>query len=118
MSPIINHYEFGKIEIDDKIYTSDLKIICGKIVPNWWRKEGHNLCLEDINDVLSYNPEKIIVGCGTSSAMKVENEVIQYCRKNNIDLLILDTYEAVSYFNKLTPLGKPRRYKSLTNYEQ
>lgn len=99
---IIQHYEFGKIIIDGKIYTSDLKIISGKVVPNWWRKEGHKLYLEDIKDVINAHPKVLIIGCGANSVMEVSYEVVEYCRKNNIDIHILDSYSAVKLFNSIS----------------
>ncbi len=99
----IEHYEFGKIIINQKIYTSDIKIFAGKIIPNWWRKEGHCLCIEDIKDLLETNPQILIVGCGANSMMKVLPEVTDYCKQNNIQLYSLDTVSAVKKFNLLYP---------------
>ncbi|MCX7716754.1 MAG: MTH938/NDUFAF3 family protein [Endomicrobia bacterium] len=98
----ITHYEFGKIVINKQIYTSDIKIIKCKIIPNWWRKEGHKLCIQDIKDVLEAKPKKIIIGCGANSVMNVLDEVKTYCAENNIELFILNTYDAVDRYNKLS----------------
>lgn len=97
----IEHYEFGKVKINGEVYTSDIKIICGKVVPDWWRIEGHKLYLDDIKDIISAKPTKIIVGCGASSVMEVTEEVKQYCQQHNIELLVFDTYTAVKYYNNL-----------------
>ena len=48
----IEKYSFGEMLIDRRSYTNDLKIIKGRIIENWWRKDGHSLCLSDINDIL------------------------------------------------------------------
>jgi len=53
---MIEHYSFGKITIDGQTYTSDLIIYPGKIDTSWWRKEGHNLQVEDLKDVLIDSP--------------------------------------------------------------
>jgi len=34
------------------MYSSDLKIINGKVFPEWWRKSGHIVNAEDIHDIL------------------------------------------------------------------
>lgn len=97
----ITHYEFGKIIIDNKIYTSDIKIVNDKIIPNWWRKEGHKLYLQDIEDIISAKPKILIVGCGANSVLEVSDEVKTFCGQQNIELYILNTYDAVKLFNKL-----------------
>ena len=45
---MIESYNFGKITINSKEYHSDLIIYMNRIDDKWWRKEGHNLCIEDI----------------------------------------------------------------------
>ncbi|MGD8628620.1 MAG: MTH938/NDUFAF3 family protein, partial [bacterium] len=71
----IEAYRFGSISIDGTAYESDLKIIEGRVVPGWWRKEGHNLLLVDIEDILEAGPEVLIVGQGDPGLMKVSGEV-------------------------------------------
>lgn len=47
----ISEYEFGRIAVDDKTYTSDVIIAPGKVIDSWWRKEGHNLNIDDLDDM-------------------------------------------------------------------
>ena len=49
----IEAYDFGTITVDGRTFTSDLKIVGGRVLPGWWRKEGHRLLPEDIEDILS-----------------------------------------------------------------
>lgn len=97
----ITHYEFGKIKVDDKMYTSDIKIYNNNLVSNWWREEGHKLSLEDIKDILETNPEVIIVGSGAYSVLEVSEEVKKYCKEKNIQLIVENTYDAVKKFNSM-----------------
>jgi len=104
---MINHYEFGKIIVNNKIYTSDIIICCSNIIPNWWRKEGHKLHLSDIKDLLEKSKPKIlIVGCGANSVMEVLDEVKTYCLNHNITLYSLNTYDAINLYNKLVSENK------------
>lgn len=96
----IEKYEFGKIIIDGKIYTNDLIIFPNKIKQNWYRKEGHSLCIEDIKDVLDYKPEILIIGTGYSGVMDVPKNVIEEIEKLKITTIIKTTQEAVKLFNK------------------
>ncbi len=102
----IQHYEFGKVVVDSKVYTSDIKIIKGKVIANWWRTEGHNLYLKDIQDVLNSSPNIIIIGCGANSTMEVSKEVKEYCKNKNITLYISNSYEAIKLFNQLAKKDK------------
>jgi len=102
---MIDAYTFGKITVDGKTYTNDIRIINNKVKPNWWRKEGHRLYIEDIQDILEKKPNTIIVGCGHDGVMKVDQRVRNYCRDNNIQLIELHTGDAVKRFNETTEPG-------------
>ena len=47
----VDDYSFGRIVINGKTYRNDVIVSKDWIKPNWWRKEGHSVCLEDIKDV-------------------------------------------------------------------
>lgn len=104
----IQHYEFGKIIINENTYTTDIKIFSNKIKSNWWRKEGHKLFIEDIDDILENKPKILIIGCGANSMLKVDEHLKEYLRTNQIDSYIVDTYEAVKLFNELYPKFKDK----------
>jgi len=46
--PNIDYYDFGVIIVDGRKYSRDLIITPKRIISNWWRVEGHKLCLEDL----------------------------------------------------------------------
>ena len=50
--------------------TRDLIVLPKRVVRNWWRRDGHALVLEDVEDVLEQLPERPIVGMGASSQMR------------------------------------------------
>ncbi|MBU0531982.1 Mth938-like domain-containing protein [Candidatus Micrarchaeota archaeon] len=102
---MIDGYSFGRIVVNGKTYTNDIKIFNNIIKPDWWRKEGHKLYLEDMRDVLAEKPKIIIIGCGHDGVMKVMPEVHEYCQKNKIELIELWTTEAVKKFNELAGPG-------------
>jgi len=70
----INNYDFGRIVVDKKEYNRDLIVFADKVIPNWWRKEGHSLDVEDLKEVLRFNPEVIVVGTGFCGIMEVSKE--------------------------------------------
>jgi len=103
---LVEHYTFGRIVIDGKTYASDVIITKNKILEKWWRKEGHLVQLEDINEILKQNPEIVIFGTGKYGAMKVSKEVINELKRRNIEVVIDITEKAVKIFNEMVNKGK------------
>jgi hypothetical protein len=51
---MIEKYSFGKIVVNGVTYTNDIKIVQGRVVSDWWRKKGHSVSIEDIQDILDF----------------------------------------------------------------
>jgi len=102
----IDSYQFGKIVIEGKSYSSDCIILGDSVQSNWWRKQGHLLSAEDIETVIAVRPSVLVVGCGASGLMKVPDRTQQVLQKHNIQLEALDTYKAVQRFNELSKAGE------------
>ena len=98
---MIELYNFGKIIINSEEYHSDIIIHKNSIDDNWWRKESHNLCLEDIKKALNNKPETLIIGTGYYGLMKVPLELIKYLKSNNIEVIIKKTKDACDEYNTL-----------------
>ena len=98
--PTIDSYSFGRIVIDGKEYTKDVIIFPDKVKANWWRKEGHELNPEDLEDVINENPELLIVGTGASGLMKVKPETEELLKRKGIKLIALPTEQACKLFNE------------------
>ena len=98
---MIDSYTFGRIVIDGKQYGNDLIVSLDKVVDNWWRKEGHRLCVEDLESVLKAKPEVLVVGTGYSGLMKVPPETRKHIESKGIKLIIQKTTEACKTFNRL-----------------
>jgi hypothetical protein len=111
---MINSYRFGQIDVDGKVYTSDIIILPEGIRANWWRKTGHELCTDDITDVLNARPELLIVGTGASGLMRVLPEVEKTLSGAGIKLIVKRTQEACDLFNGLPPDKKAAAALHLT----
>lgn len=98
----IDKYEFGRIVIEGKTYTHDLIIMPDRIIDNWWRQTGHNLCLQDLAEVLANPPEVLIIGTGYSGVMKVPPELIAELEERGIQTIVEHTPLAVKRFNELS----------------
>jgi len=97
----IDSYQSGLIVVNGKKYTSDVIILPDSVRDNWWRKTGHQLCLDDIAEVLTENPEVLVVGTGVSGLMKVLPEVRQVVDTRGIELIVEATDKACNTYNQL-----------------
>lgn len=99
----IEHYSFGRITIDGKIYSSDVIIYPAdrRVDPSWWRKEGHLLQPDDLIDIIAARPDILIIGTGYSGVMVVPRETIDYVGERGIELHVEKTSKAVELFNRL-----------------
>lgn len=98
---MIEEYSFGRIVIFGKGYTNDVILIGGKVYPEWWRKEGHILSKEDLGPILDAKIRTLIIGKGYNSVMRIGEDVREYCREKEIELIELGSREAVGKINEL-----------------
>jgi hypothetical protein len=75
----IDGYRFGHIVVDGEEYTRDVIILPRRVIPNWWREEGHALVLNDLGDVLDELPGRLIVGTGASGQMRPDPGTLDRC---------------------------------------
>lgn len=99
---------FGKMEIDGRVYTSDLIILpSGKIADGWRRIRGHRLVLADIRSLLEYRPSIIVAGTGIYGRMRIEPALEAYLTDDGIELIAQPTKSAAQKFNDLIGGAKP-----------
>lgn len=102
---MIEHYRFGQIRVNGKEYTGDIKIVSGRVVAGWWRKEGHELALSDVLDILEAAPRTLVVGMGEPGYMKVAGALRRHLAGAGISLVEEPTAQAVQTFNSLYGSG-------------
>ena len=98
---MIESYEFGRIVIGGKRYTTDVIIYPDHVEDNWWREEGHSLSPVDLWAIVQAEPEMLVVGTGRSGLMRVLPETEKYLRKQGIKIIAEPTTEAVRIYNQL-----------------
>ena len=103
----IDSYTFGRITIDGKTYTSDLILLPeGRLQEEWWRRRGHELHPQDLQEILQARPQILIVGTGYYGAMRITPEAKQTLTKAGIQLIAHKTEKACQTYNKLAAEGK------------
>ena len=102
----IDSYQFGEIVIDGKVYSSDCIIIGDSVQPNWWRKQGHLLTVEDLKPVIVAKTSILVVGCGASGMMRISDGIEQVMNEHGIEMFAASTHKAVEKFNELIEKGQ------------
>jgi hypothetical protein len=103
---MIEQFSFGQIIANGVSYTSDIKIIQGKVIPEWWRKSGHRVDVDDIKDIIKSKPDILVIGKGKPGLMKSSRSLREFLKDNEIELIEEKTSKAVQTFNRLLKAGK------------
>jgi len=103
---MIDDYQFGSMTIAGKRYLNDLKILEGRVIDRWWRRESHTVEAADIDDILAQRPEVLVIGMGKPGRMQTSDSLRAYLADARIELIEEPTAEAVQTFNRLLRSGK------------
>jgi hypothetical protein len=97
----LRDYSFGRIIVDGEEHDRDLIVLPGRVVANWWRRDGHSLALEDLREVESELPEKLILGAGAHGRLHPPAAVLEELKRRGIDVEVLHTGDAVRRYGEL-----------------
>jgi len=98
----IDSYSFGQIVVEGTTYTSDLIIYPGRVEANWWRNKGHLLQPEDLQGVIEYKPQTIVVGTGAYGLMRVAPQTRDSIETLGIKLVCEPTEEACRIYKEIS----------------
>jgi hypothetical protein len=101
----LEEYRFGRVLLDGNEETRDLIVLPARVIRNWWRRDGHALVIDDLEDILDDLPERLIVGTGASGQMRPDPSALDRLRKLGVSVEVLPTGEAVARFGELDPDG-------------
>lgn len=100
-TPHVEGYEFGQMVVDGEKYTKDLILLPERVIPNWWREQGHRLSVKDLEEVLAAQLEVLVVGTGVHGVMHVPAETRQATEEAGVELRIAQTDRAWRLYNDL-----------------
>ena len=103
---MITEFSFGRIVVEGQACHNDIKIVQGKLVPDWWRKSGHSVEIEDVQDILDSGSQILVVGTGQPGYMKITDALRRQLQTKNIQLIEEPTAKAIQTFNRLHNEGK------------
>ncbi len=102
----IDSYSFGVMKVNGAEYRTDLIVFPDRVRSDWWRKQGHILAIEDLDDVLDFKPEVLIVGKGISGLMQIPASTKKALQEKGIGLIAENTGRAWQLFNEQIQKGK------------
>jgi len=100
-APRIDSYRFGRLVVDGQSHTKDLIILPDKVIAGWWRKQGHTLLPDDLEEVLAARPDLLVVGLGAYQRMTVTAEAQQSLEQAGVELVAQSTKQACETYNQL-----------------
>jgi hypothetical protein len=99
----ISSYRFGHVVVDGDELTRDVIVLPDRVVRNWWRIDGHRLVRDDLADVWSELPARLVVGTGADGRMEPDPAALEALRARGIDVECMPTGRAVERFGELDP---------------
>ena len=97
----LGDYGFGRLTVDGAEHTRDLIVLPDRVVSDWWRREGHSLAVEDLQEVLDALPERLILGVGAQGRLRPDTAVIAELERRGVTVECLPTDAAVRRYGEL-----------------
>jgi hypothetical protein len=99
----LTDYSFGSLRVDGEEHTKDLIVLPERVVPDWWRREGHSLAIEDLEGVMEEMPDRLILGCGAHGRLEPPAAVLDELRARGVEVEAMPTADAVRRYGELDP---------------
>jgi hypothetical protein len=97
----LEDYSFGRLTVDGQEHTRDLIVLPDRVVSDWWRREGHSLAMEDLDEVLEKLPGRLVLGVGAHSQLRPDPAVIAELERRGVQVECLSTDAAVRRYGEL-----------------
>jgi hypothetical protein len=99
----IADYRFGHVTVEGRELTRDVIVLPDRVVENWWRRNGHELVWEDLEDVVDELPSRLVVGMGADQRMRPDPSTLERLHGRGVEVECLPTASAVTRFAELDP---------------
>jgi hypothetical protein len=99
--PRIEGYSPGHVVVDGVEHTRDVIVLPNRVIGEWWRRDGHSLVVEDLDEVLDELPERLVVGCGYAGHLHPSDAVTDELRRRGTEVETLRTEDAVARYQEL-----------------
>lgn len=103
---LIESYSFGAMTVAGKTYRKDLIVLADRVLPEWWREEGHRLQASDLKSVFDSSPDVLIIGTGAFGRMEVPAALRKDLEGRFREVHYSPTGDAVRLFNRMAEGGR------------
>jgi hypothetical protein len=97
----LTDYEFGRIKVDGTEHTRDVIVLPGRVVGDWWRRDGHSLVIDDLEEVAGELPQRLVVGCGHDGRLRPDPSIAEELARLGVEMEALPTRDAVRRYTEL-----------------
>jgi hypothetical protein len=97
----LESYSFGRLTVDGQEHMRDLIVLPDRVVADWWRREGHSLAMQDLEQVLEELPERLVLGTGAHGGLRPDTRVIAELERRGVEVECLPTEAAVRRYGEL-----------------
>ena len=97
----LEDYRFGRLTVDGQEHTRDVIVLPDRVVSDWWRREGHSLAMEDLDEVIDELPGRLVLGVGAQSQLRPDPAVIEALERRGVQVECLPTDAAVRRYGEL-----------------
>lgn len=101
---------FGKIKYDDTVFSEDVLISSDGDVYERQMDEEMKITRREIDSSVDANTKTLLIGTGHYGVVRATPDAKKYLKDMNVDLIEMETPEAVNYYNKRMS-GKGRKPK-------
>jgi hypothetical protein len=99
----LDDYAFGRIVVDGHEEHTDVILLPSRTVSHWWRRDGHELVIEDLAEVLPELPERLLIGTGTYGRMHADPRALDQLAARGVAVEVMPTPQAVRRYRELDP---------------
>jgi putative phosphoribosyl transferase len=96
----IDAYSYGRIRVSGADFDDDLIVFPDKVEPYWRRRDAHSLSINDLETVIDYSPELLVVGTGAIGRLQLDSSTREVLRQKGIDCIDEHTDRAWQIFNR------------------
>lgn len=97
----LEDHSFGRVTVDGQEHTRDLIVLPNRVVSGWWRRDGHSLVMEDLEEVLGELPARLVLGVGAYGRLRPSPAVIAELERRRVRVECLPTDAAVRRYGEL-----------------
>ena len=102
---MIDSYKFGEFIVDKKKFECNIELINDQVKEHRYLPE-HKLTLDDFTALINAKPSVIIIGTGAYGVIKPPKEIIEFIKKQGIEVIIEKTRTACKTYNRILKEGK------------